>query len=156
MWSHLEAVDAVSSGDPEVAVRVEKQELLWSLAEQSGQDLGHCKFHCRPREDGPVATQHSHGGRGPRSAARPSSTAAASRRGSQTTSEMLERGVVEPSTSPWASSIVLVRKKDGSTRFCIDYRKLNDVTRKDAYPLPRIEQPSIHFMDRSGLAHSTS
>ena len=53
--------------------------------------------------------------------------------------EMLERGVVEPSTSPWASPIVLVRKKDGSTRFCVDYRKLNDATRKDTYPLPRID-----------------
>ena len=53
--------------------------------------------------------------------------------------EMLEKEVVEPSTSPWASAIVLVQKKDGSTRFCVDFRKLNDVTRKDAYPLTRIE-----------------
>ena len=54
--------------------------------------------------------------------------------------EMLQNGVVHPSTSPWASPIVLVRKEDGTTRFCVDYRKLNDVTRKDAYPLPRIDE----------------
>jgi hypothetical protein len=53
--------------------------------------------------------------------------------------DMLERKVIEPSASPWASPIVLVKKKDGTTRFCIDYRKLNDLTIKDAYPLPRID-----------------
>ena len=52
---------------------------------------------------------------------------------------MQEKDVIEPSASPWASPIVLVRKKDGSTRFCVDYRKLNSVSRKDAYPLPRID-----------------
>jgi RNase H-like domain found in reverse transcriptase/Reverse transcriptase (RNA-dependent DNA polymerase) len=52
---------------------------------------------------------------------------------------MLAQGVIEPARSPWASNIVLVRKKDGSFRCCIDYRKLNLVTRKDAYPLPRID-----------------
>ena len=53
--------------------------------------------------------------------------------------EMLEKEVIEPSTSPWASPIVLIIKKDGSTLFCMDFRKLNDVTRKDAHPLPRID-----------------
>ena len=56
----------------------------------------------------------------------------------QLLSEMLARGVIEPSSSPWASLVVLVQKKDGSTRFYVDYRKLNQVMRKDAYPLPCI------------------
>ena len=52
---------------------------------------------------------------------------------------MLEQGVVQPSFSPWSSPIVMVKKKDGSWRFCIDYRKLNEATHRDAYPLLRVD-----------------
>ena len=51
---------------------------------------------------------------------------------------MLEAGAIRPSNSPWCNAVVLVRKKDGSLRFCIDFRKLNSLTRKDSHPLPRI------------------
>ena len=53
--------------------------------------------------------------------------------------EMLDLGAIRHSSSPWASAIVLVRKKDGKLRFCIDLRKLNHRTLKDSYSLPRIE-----------------
>ena len=54
--------------------------------------------------------------------------------------ELLDRGVVRPSCSPYSSPIVVVFKKNGELRLCVDYRLLNAKTRKDAYPLPRIEE----------------
>ena len=51
---------------------------------------------------------------------------------------MLDAGMIRPSNSPWCNAVVLVRKKDGSLRFCIDFRKLNSLTVKDSHPLPRI------------------
>ena len=53
--------------------------------------------------------------------------------------KMLNAGVIESSESPWMSPVSLVKKKDGTMRFCVDYRQLNNVTLKDSYPLPRID-----------------
>lgn len=61
---------------------------------------------------------------------------------------MLQAGVIEPSSSPWLSPIVLVRKKGGDLRFCVDYRKVNAVTTADTYPLPRIDE----LIDELGTA----
>ena len=59
--------------------------------------------------------------------------------------KLLNQGIIEESTSPWSSPIVLVRKKDGSVRFCIDFRKLNNITTKDAFPIPRIDDIFDHL-----------
>jgi hypothetical protein len=71
--------------------------------------------------------------------------------------KMLQQGVIEPSNSPWTSPIVLCKKKDNTVRFCVDYSKLNHVTRKDPYPLPRIDESldslgGANFLCRMDLA----
>ncbi|GKC24406.1 putative nucleotidyltransferase, ribonuclease H, partial [Tanacetum coccineum] len=53
--------------------------------------------------------------------------------------ELLERGFIRPSVSPWGAPVLFVKKKDGSMRLCIDYRELNKITIRNRYPLPRID-----------------
>ena len=59
--------------------------------------------------------------------------------------EMLSTGVIEPSLSPWALPVCLVRKKERTYRFCVDYRRVNAVSRKDAFPVPDIHDALDHL-----------
>ena len=62
--------------------------------------------------------------------------------------EMLDSGIIVPSQSPWSAPIVPVTKKDGSLRLCVDFRRLNSVSKADAYPMPRVDE----LIDRLGKA----
>jgi hypothetical protein len=53
--------------------------------------------------------------------------------------ELLDKGYIRPSASPWGAPVIFVPKKDGLQRMCVDYRSLNKVTTKNKYPLPRID-----------------
>lgn len=61
---------------------------------------------------------------------------------------MLECGIIEPSRSEWSFPVVIVPKKDGSIRLCVDYRKLNTVSKSDSYPMPQVDE----LIDRLGGA----
>ncbi|GFX51187.1 hypothetical protein TNCV_2735381 [Trichonephila clavipes] len=67
--------------------------------------------------------------------------------------KMLDRGIMQPSKSPWSSPDILVRKKDNTWSFCVDYRRLNRITKKDVYPLPRIDD-SLDSLQESKLFSS--
>ena len=54
--------------------------------------------------------------------------------------ELLDKGFIRPSVSPWGAPVLFVKKKDGTMRMCIDYRQLDQVTVKNRYPLPRIDE----------------
>ncbi|XP_023809406.1 uncharacterized protein LOC111947165 [Oryzias latipes] len=101
-----------------------------SLFCSSGKDLGRCmlvKHHIRTGDHPPIKQRAYR--------AAPNKQAEIERQ----VSNLLADGLVEESCSPWASPVVLVKKKGGQWRFCIDYRRLNSVTIKDSHPLPRVD-----------------
>ena len=63
---------------------------------------------------------------------------------------MLRNDIIEPSTSEWSAPVVLAKKRDGSLRICVDYRRINEVTQTDSYPIPRVDE----IIDQPGKAKS--
>ena len=68
---------------------------------------------------------------------------------------LLEYDMIEPSKSPWACGVVMAKKKRGQLRFCCDFRYLNAVTIKDAYPIPRIDESLSKLGDAKFSPHWT-
>ena len=95
-------------------------------------DIGRCTITKHRIEQEPEAIPHREGAR------RMSPDKAA--KANQEVRNLLALGLIQPSYSPWASGIVMVKKKTGEPGFCCDFRPLNDVTVKDAFPLPRIDK----------------
>ena len=95
-------------------------------------DIGRCTIAKHPVEIEPRAVPHREGAR------RMSPEKA--ERSNQEVRNLLALGMIQPSLSPWASEIVMVKKKNSELRFCCDFRPSNEVTVKDAYPLPRIDE----------------
>ena len=95
-------------------------------------DIGKCIIAKHPVEVEPGAIPHREGAR--------RMSPGKAERANQEVRNLLALGKIQPSLSPWASGIVMVKKKNGELRFCCDFRPLNEVTVKDAYPLPRIDE----------------
>ena len=69
--------------------------------------------------------------------------------------DLMEKGFIRPSSSPWGALVLFVKKKDGSMRLCIDYRGINNITIKDKYPLPRIDELLDQLRGAVGFQRST-
>ena len=95
-------------------------------------DIGRCTIAKHTVEVEPGAVPHREGAR--------RMSLEKAERANQEVRNLLALGMIHPSLSPWASGIVMVKKKNGELRFCCDFRPLNEVTIKDAYPLPRIDE----------------
>ena len=151
----IAATDTSSCSKTAAPVTPEKQHQLWEMAQQSQGNLSESEMidffqlllHFADTFAGPddplgrtSMLQHTidTGSASPIRQAVRCVPPAKKQEVSQLLKDMLKKDVIQPSCSPRAAPIVLVQKKDGSTRFCVDYRKLNSVTRKDAYPLPQI------------------